>query len=85
MERQQLGDSGCAVFVHAAEVADVAEITVVRMIDGREDRQHAVAVLHQPAMVLRAGGHALFLRVVRDLSDGGGQRGRMASKVRRPV
>lgn len=50
------------------------------MIDGREDRQHAVAVLHQPAMVLRAGGHALFLRVVRDLSDGGGQRGQNGLK-----
>ena len=45
------------------------------MVDGGKNRKHPVAVLHKTSMVLRAGGHALFLRVIRNFPNGGGQHG----------
>ncbi len=77
---QQLGNSNSAVLIHSAEISNVAEIAVVGVVDGGENCEHPVAVLHQASVVFRTGGDAFFLRIACYLANGVRQSGKRRFK-----
>jgi len=69
-EGEQLGNGCRAVLIDAAEIADIAQPAVVRVIYRVEQREHTVAVLKQSAVIFAAVCHALRCGIFGNFADG---------------